>query len=714
MATKWASASASGGGDGSEGNPYTLAEIQAAAASNDTLVMVGNFDAQSLTLTSLTNVTVISAHCVNPSLYSQAAFRNRSTANSANWKLVTGTSYANYVNEASLVPWKCVVDWDTTSPDAYGFRNCNLQKRTTTAGVDSNSNTFSVAARTITVSAISVEAVNPSTATTTGNHGLTTGQQVLFASNFNTTPSINATTKTVTVIDATHFTFGTVCTAVVDGAGTATTIPGEELYVNIGSDPASNSVMYAVKRTGVHFAGCAGGCVIGIRFEWSCTSATTSNLAYAVQFVDGTGVPSISGCTFVECGWHATGFYGGSTGSVSGHEYGNTYYGCERDSCSVSYCTSGTISNVLYFGNTYYCSTPLKRGASSTPILTPDETGQQSSPAIAAHVGGATDTTITDVKIINCRMICPPYTRTNSSASNAISPILCRNAPAPSDTSNPSTYAVQIINCDINGFDVYIPNAPYAHALVGCRLDFSGTPTFFAGGNVLSVVGRILGGGSNTNGYIGSFGTQWAFDLDTTSGTNPANAFFVSGGVTTANRTFYYFDKSTAYNYGDNSSTSQIQSLFRWTSSVDAAGNGSITASDSVFAHRAKPSAGSRFLLNTDSDVDITVGARGFIRCIYGNIGTYSSNTSYDTEAEWLAAIDTAGQAYAASIIEPVSGSGTLVLGSKYRNPPKGIAPSKTWLGSNGYPTSLSPGSAQFNASRARSSGWSRNDRVSR
>jgi len=112
--------------------------------------------------------------------------------------------------------------------------------------------------------------------------------------------------------------------------------------------------------------------------------------------------------------------------------------------------------------------------------------------------------------------------------------------------------------------------------------------------------------------------------------------------------------------------------------------------------------------------VDVGASLRDFKRCVYGNIGTLSSHSSYNTEAEWLASIDTAGQAYAASIIEPVSGSGELRLGSKYRNPPKAVAPSRASLGSNGYPTSLSPGSAQFNASRARSRGWSRSDRVSR
>lgn len=627
MATKWASASAGGGGAGTEADPYTLAEIQAAAASNDTLVLIGNFDAASLSLTSKDNVTVVSGHVVN-SAYARATFRNRLTA-AGPWTNIPTTNA--YTIALAATPWKVVVDWDTTTPDAYGFRACNLQRYSTALLVQSNSNTFHT----------------------------------------------NGATLTVNLA---------------------------------GDDPNTKTILYAVARPGIKFTTCASPSVIGCAFEWCNDDSGTPD--YGVITIDCTGVPRISGCLFTECGYHASGFYT-TSGDVAGRETGNTFIGCLNDSCSVAYSGSGTVSNVVYFGNTYYCSTPLKRGG-TVPLFRASESGAQSAPGITAHQAVLTATGVTDIKIVNCRFVCPPYTRTGTAIGNSVSPIICRNNPAPSNTANPDTYAIKVVNCDFVGFDMLNPQAPYAHAYVGCRFDFGGAPAFIAGGVGIGLVGRILGGGSNTNGYIGSFGTQWAFDLDATSGNNAGGAFFISGGVTTANRTHFYFDKSTVYNYGDSANTSQSQNLFRWTSSVDAAGNGSITARDSIFAHRAKPSAGSRFLLNTDSDADVSAAVRGFLRCIYGNIGTYSSNTSYDTEAEWLAAIDTAGQAYTASIIEPVSGSGELRLGSKYRNPPKGEAPSSASLGSNGYPTSLTPGSAQFNASRARSRGWSRSDRVSR
>ena len=698
MATKWASASAGGGGAGTEADPYTLAEIQAAAASGDTLVLIGNFDATSLSLTSKDNVTVVSGHVVN-SAYARATFRNRLTA-SGPWTNIPTTNA--YTISLAATPWKVVVDWDTTTPDAYGFRACNLQRYGSAAGVQTNSNTFHT----------------------------------------------NGVTLTVNLA---------------------------------GDDPNTKTILYAVARPGIKFTACANPSVIGCAFEWCNDDSGTPD--YGVITIDCTGVPQISGCLFTECGWHASGFYS-TSGDVAGHETGNTFIGCLNDSCSVAYSGTGTVSNVVYFGNTYYCSTPLKRGG-TVPLFRGSESGPQGAPGITAHQASATATGVTDIKIVNCRFVCPPYTRTGTSTTNAGSPIICRNNPVPSNTANPATYAIKVVNCDFVGFEMLSPLAPYAHAYVGCRFDFGGAPTFIAGGVGIGIVGRIFGGGSNTNGYIGSFGTQWAFDLDATSGTNPGGAFFVSGGVTTANRTFYYFDKSTVYNYGDSSNTSQPQNLFRWTSSTNVAGDGGIVARDSVFAHRAKPSAGSRFLINTDTrtvtitaasaanpcqltnsgsnnltagqsvllsgmdadlngmrqvvsvidsthftvnvdksggvtdgtgsaEVDVGTSLRDFKRCIFGNIGTYSSNTSYDTESEWLASIDTAGQAYAASIIEPVSGSGELRLGSKYRNPPKAVAPSSASLGSNGYPTSLSPGSAQFNASRARSRGWSRSDRVSR
>lgn len=629
MAIKWASAAAVGGGDGSEGNPYTLAELQAAAASSDTLVLVGTFDAQSLTLTSLSNVAVVSGHLVGA--YSRGKLRNR-TLKAGPWVNIPTTNA--YTTALAATPWRVCVDWDTTTPDAYGFRACHLQRRSSSAGVQSNSNTFHT--------------------------------------------------------------------------------DGVTLTINLGGDdPATKTIHYATSRPGIYFSGGASNAIYGIEFEW-CGSDSGSPVEYGALFVDNTGNPPIvAGCLFTECGWHASGSYS-TSGVVKFRDIGNTYIGCQNDSCTVTYSGSGSVSDVVHFGNAYYCSTPLKRGVASTPIFNQSESGTQSAPGIAAHQSSSTATAVTSIRIENCTFVCPPYSRTGTSLGNTVAPIVARNNPVPSDTSNPNTYAVCVKNCTATGFDALNPLAPYAHAYVGCRMDFGGAPAFVTGGVGIGLVGRILGGGSNTNGYIGSFGTQWAFDLDTTSGNNAGGAFLISGGVTTANRTHFYFDKSTAYDYGDNTGTAQIHSLFRWTSSVDAAGNGSVTARDSVFAFRNNPAAAARFLVNTDSDADITAGARDFKRCVYGNIGTYSSSATYNTEAEWLALIDTVGQPYAAAIVEPVSGSGTLTLGSKYRNPPNGIAPSKTGLGSNGYPTSLSPGSAQFNASRARSKGWSRCDRVSR
>lgn len=702
MAIKWASAAAAGGGNGSEGNPFTLAELQAAAASGDTLVLVGTFDAQSLTLTSLSNVVVVSGHLVGA--YSRGKLRNR-TLKAGTWANIPTTNA--YTIALAATPWRVCVDWDTTNPDAYGFRACHLQRRSTAVGVQSNSNSFHT-----------------------------------------------------------------------DGA---------TLTINLGGDdPATKTIHYAVSRPGIFFSGGASNAIYGIEFEW-CGNDNGAPVEYGALFIDNTGNPPIvAGCLFTECGYHASGSYS-TSGVVKFRDIGNTYIGCQNDSCTVTYSGSGSVSDVVHFGNVYYCSTPLKRGVASTPIFNQSESGAQGAQGIASHQGVLTAMNITSVRIENCTFVSPPYTRTGTGTTNSNAPIISRNNPVPSDTSNPNTYAVYVKNCTATGFDMLNPLAPYAHAYVGCRMDFGGAPAFVTGGVGIGLVGRIMGGGVASDGYIGSFGTQWSFDLDTTSGNNAGGAFFIAGGTSTAsitgvstgnpptattggihnlsvgqrvflagfttsadingwqtvgsiptttsftisgvnvtsvtdgvgtygtwNRTYFYFDKSTVYDYGDNTGTAQPHNFFRWTSSVDAAGNGSVTARDSVFAFRNNPAAAARFLVNTDTDSDVTAGARDFKRCIYGNIGTYSSNGTYNTEAEWLALIDTVGQAYAAAIVEPASGSGTLTLGSKYRNPPKGIAPSKSWLGSNGYPTSLSPGSSQFNASLARSKGWSRCDRVSR
>lgn len=708
MATKWASGSAAGGGDGTEGNPYTIAELQSAAANGDTLVMFGNFDASSLTLSSLTGITVISGHLVNPAK-AQGKLRNRLTANSANWKNTTGTSYANYIAASGSPPWKVCVDWDTTSADAYGFRNCNLQRQSSVALTDAGTNSFTTAART--VNASSVATGNPAQITFSANHGFTTGQTVTLAG-FNTSATINGA-RVVTVVDATRVTVPVNVTSVTTGTGTATTTAGDELYINIGSDPSAVVVNYAVSRAGFSFSSCADPVVLGMAFEW-CGNDNGNPVLYGVTFIDCTGVPQVCGCTFTENGYHCVGFYS-TSGTVAGRDVGNTFIGCQNDSCSVAYSGNNTVANVLFFGNTYYCSTPLKRGASTTPIFNQSASGSQNAPGVTAHQSSSTGTGVTDVKIVNCRFICPPYTRTGSAIGNAVSPIICRNNPAPSNTADPNTYAVKIVNCTFTGFDSLNPLFPYAHAYIGCQLDFGGSPYLIAGGNGVGLVGRALGGGSNTNAYIGSFGTQWGFNLDTTSGNNMGGAFFVNGGNTTANRTFYYFDHSTVYNYGVNSSTSQHQSFFRWSSSVNVAGNGKIVARDSIFAHRVS-TASARYMIYGDSDADIAASDRDFKRCVYGNVATglWSDNSSYNAASEWAASIDTEAQQYSAAIIEPVGGSGTLVLGSAYRNAPKYSGPSSTKLGSNGYPTSLTPGSVQFNGCPARSRGYARSDRTGR
>lgn len=398
------------------------------------------------------------------------------------------------------------------------------------------------------------------------------------------------------------------------------------LLVRIGTnaDPAGFTVATCAGGVNALTLNNATGCLVdGIRFALCCDANQATGYGIIAY---GTG-NTIANCTFEDTGYHPWGFVAGGTGQANSNNSarncvcsgvaGNGGGGCVFYAYDAT-LTGGRASDIVFNAYTFL-------GRDESPIALPDNAASFSPAwtslnASAFYWHSNAGTNIADIVWERC--VSNHYT---GGATNTVTTVDMTglNTPSPGDENDAQTYAVRFVECSVNtGYQsALIGNAAY----IRCR--FSMTTT---GDHLISAGGRFTNSG--TNAVCCFEGCVILDNLVPTTTASEARSFRVAGASQKL-----IFNNCTLVNTGTQKSGPRA-----WFRRVSA--TATVRARGTIFAFTTSSATQNYIDYNDAAISDNTL--RDYLGCSYWQVGTgrYSQNTSYDTWAEWVASIDTAGR----------------------------------------------------------------------
>jgi hypothetical protein len=385
----------------------------------------------------------------------------------------------------------------------------------------------------------------------------------------------------------------------------------------------------------------------------------------------------VTNCTDTDCGYHGPGLVADGSQTLNGNTCVNyVSSGSWGDGSTaqlsrfVTYIGTGTASGNYYARCDAYKTLPLLRdGVTYMTAPVSGGTAFKGSGGWFWHTGGGTHASITHYR---CRSI-------GISGGTVLGSVdfSGQDANQPTDWTNWNTYPVKNIECSVVFGDSNLaPGASTnsSQAFVRCRLDYGGISTIDT-----STTPRLAYGGSTSAGSTwGHFNCQIEYNLSN-AGTR------MLFGVTSANRLAFF--NCSFLEYGDAGTNARI--LFNFSSTPTVG----IYARNTVFAFATASATGyARTICYNDNS--IAASLHNFLGCAYRNVtaGSYSTNASLNTQAEWTSAVDTQATVLSSDPYADMSGSGDLVLTGAAARVLRPRIPYAT-LGVNNAPTARGFGS---------------------
>lgn len=401
-------------------------------------------------------------------------------------------------------------------------------------------------------------------------------------------------------------------TIVVPSGGSPNGAAADVIYAAVNAVPAT-----------IYFVGGSGNSVIGLEFRFS-PSAEDTQFGWHVRFSGSTnGV--VMGCTSHDPGYHAVGCIGGNGDSSGLQIIGCTFYAGGYSATQVVFNqlnSEGSLTGCELSNSVVHMRQYLGVDGTNATESSAVTQGQSANAQVGLYAHADTGTPIAGVLGDGCTFI--EYGPTSAGPQ----PWACGNVTANAGSWDQKSFAFRLVRCTLRGGSQtgatrILSASPIS--LDRCILDFRNAgPSGLAG--VLGTYFHNGGGGLTmvscsiimdlNQAATETFGL-WSNGASDDIRMDNCSVHIVNAAALSTARNFMVWGTDTSF--------------FR--------ARGTVFSMDAATASVA--------LCRNDGGAN--AAHHEFLDCAYYGITTYSANGSFDTQAEWLALVDTAGQFLASS-----------------------------------------------------------------